>query len=529
VESVDTGKRQKWIADLVLSALIVGVAVAVYWSITGTYFVSDDFLWHSFFKNSIGELYEKLMLQHRGEIELAYFRPTLIFSYQIDYHLFGDSPFAFHLINNLLHAANAVMIYFLARKVGLGRFGSFAGAVFFAVYPANAEAVDWISGRGDVESVTWILVSLLLWCGYREKRSTTMLVLSAVAFIIAIGAKESAAAMIFVLPVIDWLLNIKARAKREGRPGYEWAGWIVFAIIVAATLGFRWWLFGDIGGPRGPGNTAKYFDFTFAQAWSTLVYSNLKIMFTPVSRTLWPEWPDGWKVAIIAIGVILGLVLAGAIVFSAIGWKRSRRSLVVIVGGILWILIMMLPVVPLAPIFDSLIRARYLYTPAIGLALWLGVSMGMLWRGGIIRRAMAIVLLAGMVTVSGYSIYRYNKVWQRSSEISEEINEVMAENTRFLESGGTVFQVNFPRHYKGTPCAPYRYGSYLEFLYGYKNVRTLHLEKLPRDIPFWWGALRRTWRTPAAAFLWDNPSKSVIALQPIDPDYLERRDREEED
>ena len=153
--------------------------------------------------------------------------------------------------------------------------------------------------------------------------------------------------------------------------------------------------------------------------------------------------------------------------------------------------------------------------------------MGMLWKGGYFRKAIAVLILVGMVTVSGYTIDRYNEAWRQSSDIAQGIHEVMAENTLFLESGGTVFQINFPRHYKGTPCAPYRYGEYLEFLYGYKNVRTFHLEKLPREIPFWWGALRRGWRSPAAAFLWDNASKSVIPLQPIDPDYIERRDRAE--
>src|SRR3989304_7790025 len=80
--------------------------IIVYWSAMRSGYVSDDYLWHQFFNISFSDLIELLNRQRSGEIDLIYFRPAVVASYQIDYRLFGDHPFSLHLVNLIFHAVN---------------------------------------------------------------------------------------------------------------------------------------------------------------------------------------------------------------------------------------------------------------------------------------------------------------------------------------------------------------------------------------------------------------------------------------
>ena len=47
----------------------------------------------------------------------GHYQPLAWVSFGMDYLLWGTEPFGYHLTNLLLHAANAVLFYFLAREI----------------------------------------------------------------------------------------------------------------------------------------------------------------------------------------------------------------------------------------------------------------------------------------------------------------------------------------------------------------------------------------------------------------------------
>src|SRR5205807_187055 len=93
----------------------------------------------------------------------------------LDYLLWGMNPVGYHLTSLLLHAANAVVFFFLVRRLltlalpspserghALAVSAAFA-ALVFAVHPLRVESVAWITERRDVLSGLFFLLSIFFY------------------------------------------------------------------------------------------------------------------------------------------------------------------------------------------------------------------------------------------------------------------------------------------------------------------------------------------------------------------------------
>jgi len=78
----------------------------------------------------------------------------------------GIHPWAFHLTNVLLHAANAVLLWHWLDKATGRRWPALAVALLFAVHPLNVESVAWITERKNVLSTFFWLLALLAYTHY---------------------------------------------------------------------------------------------------------------------------------------------------------------------------------------------------------------------------------------------------------------------------------------------------------------------------------------------------------------------------
>src|SRR5438132_11367349 len=91
----------------------------------------------------------------------------------LDYLLWGMNPLGYHLTSLLLHAANAVVFYFVVLRIltpALPRLAdrghalvASAGvaALLFAIHPLRVESVAWITERRDVLSGLFYLLTIL--------------------------------------------------------------------------------------------------------------------------------------------------------------------------------------------------------------------------------------------------------------------------------------------------------------------------------------------------------------------------------
>src|SRR5437870_8657366 len=106
---------------------------------------------------------------------LGHYIPLTWMTLGLDYLLWGMNPFGYHLTSLLLHAANAVVFFFVVGRIltlalpspserghALAVSAGFA-ALVFAIHPLRVESVAWVTERRDVFSGLFYLLTILVY------------------------------------------------------------------------------------------------------------------------------------------------------------------------------------------------------------------------------------------------------------------------------------------------------------------------------------------------------------------------------
>ncbi len=131
----------------------------------------------------------------------AYYRPVLFLSFLLDKYLFNLDPGFMHLHNIILHAINALLIFWLAFQLIPDRTAGkslipLLSALIFGLHPIATEPVSWIAGRTDVLACTFILLSANCLIRFRKTASYWYIALSALFMGLGFLTKEVALAFL---------------------------------------------------------------------------------------------------------------------------------------------------------------------------------------------------------------------------------------------------------------------------------------------------------------------------------------------
>jgi hypothetical protein len=146
-------------------------------------------------------------------------RPLTRLSYFLDARLYGGQAAGFLSTNLLLHTITVLLVFALARR-RVSAEAALIAAMLFAIQPANAEVVAYISGRSTGLMTPLLLGGLLL---YDKGKTLAALAL----FVLACLAKEHA--IIFPALVLAWELTRKERRPTAVRN-------VVLALLVAGAV-----------------------------------------------------------------------------------------------------------------------------------------------------------------------------------------------------------------------------------------------------------------------------------------------------
>ncbi|TWU02021.1 tetratricopeptide repeat protein [Neorhodopirellula pilleata] len=92
--------------------------------------------------------------------------PLVHSSFWIENHLWGLHPLGYHLVNVLIHAANALLLWRLLVWLGVPVAGLIA--MIFAVHPVHVESVAWITERKNVLSGLFYLSAAWCFLNFRD-------------------------------------------------------------------------------------------------------------------------------------------------------------------------------------------------------------------------------------------------------------------------------------------------------------------------------------------------------------------------
>ncbi len=193
--------RQVWLAALLLLGTLVAYLPALHAGI-----IWDD----------RGFIMDNPLIQRAGGLWRFWFStkpvdydPVTSTLWWIEWRLWGADPVGYHLVNLLLHAADALLLWRLLVRLEVP--GAWLAAALFAVHPVNVESVAWIAEGKNVLAMFFYLASLS--CFLRSqplggaqplRGSRRWYGLALVAFLLALLSKTVVAPMPFVLLGIVW-------------------------------------------------------------------------------------------------------------------------------------------------------------------------------------------------------------------------------------------------------------------------------------------------------------------------------------
>jgi len=482
--------------DLLALLLVAGLAAAPFLPTLKASFLNYDDPWQITQNPYIRSLSPTNLLHILTRPIYQIWLPTKTLSYALDYALWGLDPRGFHATSVTLHAAAAVLVFLLARRLLGGRLGATVAAVLFAVHPVHVEAVAWLSARKDLLSTVFVLVSVLgflRWWEGAGRGKWFWYAVSLAAFLAASRAKPTAHVLPVLLVCLGWVQPEGGEGGKESR-GRLWR--LLLAVLPFFLLAVGLSLV-DWSLARGFGYTARRSagGVLKAAVASAAAARYLRLLFFPVGLS--PQYrvsrPGGFADPWVLVGAAFwaaGVVLAG--------WALRRRRPAG--SALAWYLVAVLPVCGLLPIsVPSPVADRYLYLPSVGACLVAGWGVGVLagrlergWRGAL------AVALGVVVTAFAVQSWVTSGIWRDSETLWSAVLERDPKNYNAeVNLGAALFDrgdyEGALEHYRrATELAP-------GLIHAYRSLGAIHLLKGELDEARYW--LRRAATDPPAHVL----------------------------
>ena len=120
----------------------------------------------------------------------------------LEHRLYGDEPLGYHLLNILLHALSAFLLYRILRRLTIP--GAWLAAAIFALHPIEVESVAWISELKNCLSGVFFFGAILSYLQFDQKRTLKSYLGSFGLFSLGLISKTAIAPMPAVMLIILW-------------------------------------------------------------------------------------------------------------------------------------------------------------------------------------------------------------------------------------------------------------------------------------------------------------------------------------
>jgi protein O-mannosyl-transferase len=132
--------------------------------------------------------------------------PLTYTTFYLERFVWASNPAGYHIVNLLLHGANAVLLWRLLLRLQVP--GAWLGAALFALHPVQVESAAWITERKNVLMGFFFLLTLLAWVRFVDEKTQKpwrYYLLALVSYALSLSAKTTACTLPAALLLILWL------------------------------------------------------------------------------------------------------------------------------------------------------------------------------------------------------------------------------------------------------------------------------------------------------------------------------------
>ncbi len=331
------------------------------------------------------------------------YRPLPLVSFALNFIVFGDKPYSFHIINIILHALVVYFLVLFVVELSRSRGIAYASGLLFLVLPIHVEAVTSIVGRAELLCALMVLLA----CQYRQRW-----LLSGLSFLLALLSKETAIAFVPIIFILFYHYDRISLRQSLRKMLFVVPVGAVYAAMRYAALG-RYIISNNADRVYNPIKFAPFpGNFLTASKVLTLYLYKIFVPLNLVSDYSYNQIP-----LVTSLSTDHQTVLGIAILLFFLGllWYRSRS--LIAIGSIFF----------LAPYFvisnlvyktGTIMAERLMYLPTIGIVILVSYVGSLVIRYFPRIRVLVLIFLALLVsTYAGIAVAR-NRVWQNQESLS---------------------------------------------------------------------------------------------------------------
>ncbi len=337
--------------------------------------------------------------------------PLTILTYLFEYQLWGLNAGPYHAFNLFIHLVNTILVFYLIRLIFQKKWLALLSALFFAIHPMHVESVSWISERKDVLYALFYLSSLITYVLYiRSNYKIRYLVYGIVLFILSLFSKSMAVTLPVILVGIDLFVNrkIHLRSIIEKIPFFILS--LLFGIL---TL-------------KSQTHSGPYVDilFTIPQRFFIVCYSIMLYVYKlilPFDLSAIYYYPIRHHQVDLNIGYYLAPFGVAILLTLPFLLKKIKRELL---AGLIFFIIILLPVLQLVPVGQAIIAERYTYLSYLGLfiiVLFIAEYLLSNISSLKLRKQGTYFILIMFTLFFAYRVVDRNKDWQNGIVLFDDV------------------------------------------------------------------------------------------------------------
>jgi len=340
--------------------------------------------------------------------------PLKELSYALDYRLFENSPYGYHLTNVILYSITSILVFlFLYQLSGKASF-SFVVSLLYIFHPIHSEVVNWASARKDCLGGLFFFAAMLFYAKFLTKTNGTkpyQYLLSLLFFLFSLLSKPSGVMLPFLLFLMAYCFYneeenefIPSRLLINLLPFFMIA---VFITLIAL-------------------NTAVEKDVV-KEYWMDSAYITFLAMVTVVAayirQLLFPfnlqvRYNIDLPGEITDMHVLFSICFLILLFVTLIRFRKNKWYFF----GLAWFFISLVPVSNIIPI--AILKAdRYIYLPSFGVMIIFGSIIFKIYKTDMkrpnpetVKFGVTVFMIFLLLSFAGIVLKR-NSVWENSKKL----------------------------------------------------------------------------------------------------------------